>query len=63
MPLDMLVLIFAMVLAALLLTAFVAVFLVSAAQMPWLGGAMAVPLALGAALVVRVVADRLREKD
>ena len=62
MPLDRLVLILVIAMAAAGLTVLVGVFVVAAADVPFAALAGAVPVMLLGYVVWRVIADRLRER-
>jgi membrane protein implicated in regulation of membrane protease activity len=63
MPLDRFVLLIVIVLAAAGLTVAAAAWLSASAQLPWLGPAMLLPAGLLAYVLVRVISDRLRNRD
>jgi len=63
MPLDRFVLMLVIVLAAAGVTVLAAVWLSATATLPWLGFALLLPVGLVAYLVVRVISDRLRNRD
>jgi len=63
MPLDRFVLMVVLVLAAAGLTVAAAAWLSASAQLPWLGLALLLPAGLAAYVVVRVISDRLRNRE
>jgi membrane protein implicated in regulation of membrane protease activity len=63
MPLDRFVLLIVIVLAAGGLTVTAAAWVSASAQLPWLGLAMLLPAGMVAYVLVRVISDRLRNRD
>lgn len=63
MPLDKLVLILVIVVAAAGATVFAGAWLAASGTLPWLGLATALPIALVAYVVVRVIRDRVTNSE
>lgn len=63
MPLDRFVLMLVIVLGAAGVTVLAAVWMSATAMLPWLGISLLLPVGLVAYLLVRVISERLRNRD